>query len=136
MEAHSMLLYFFSSSPVLQDKRFDIVGNLPIEISVMILRNLDPRSLLSAAMVNKRLLSFCRADSTLCQRIKQQIVIERRESLNPFRVTVDRQDRNNLQPFTSVNVHRRVTFTPVSNSPILHASSKAKHTAISSQQII
>ncbi|XP_069683207.1 uncharacterized protein [Periplaneta americana] len=115
MEAHSMLLYFFSSSPVLQDERFDIVGNLPIEISVMILRNLDPRTLLSAAMVNKTWLNYCRADSTLRKRIKQQIAMERRERLRPFIVTVDRQDRNNLRPFSSVNVHRRVTYTPVSN---------------------
>ncbi|KAJ4427895.1 hypothetical protein ANN_23903 [Periplaneta americana] len=95
--------------------RVDITGRLPVELAIIILRNLDPRSLLSAAMVNKRWLSLCRADSVLRERIRQQIVTERQERLK-FTVTVER-DIQQPRPFSAVNGNRRITFNPVSKWP-------------------
>ncbi|XP_066991562.2 uncharacterized protein [Anabrus simplex] len=55
----------------------DIVGKLPPEVAIQILRLLDSRSLVSAALVSKRWLQLCRMDRTLKHRVHRQLHRER-----------------------------------------------------------
>jgi hypothetical protein len=76
---------------------------------------LDSRTLLTAAMVNKKWLNLCRADLTLRTRIRQQIRQERKEILNPFVVSIVRRNQNNSQPLASLNGVHRITVSAVSS---------------------
>lgn len=75
-------------------------------------RLLDPRTLLSAALVSKKWLNLCRADSTLRKRIFQQIRHERRELLKPIPFKIERD--NQSLPFSNLNGINR---TPVPTGP-------------------
>lgn len=77
---------------------------------------LDSETLLSAAMVSKKWLNLCRADSHLRKRILQQIIFERVEQyLIPLRISIQRRDPNNYCPLSTVNGHHRMTVAPVSS---------------------
>ncbi|XP_023722864.1 uncharacterized protein LOC111872865 [Cryptotermes secundus] len=113
MEPFYSLAFAFGLNSLLEGDMFDIVGKLPEEISVMILRMLDSKTLLSAAMVSKKWLSLCHADLTLRTRIRQQIHQERKEIWNP-RVIV-RTYQNNSQPLAAFSGVHRITVSAVSN---------------------
>jgi hypothetical protein len=76
---------------------------------------LDSRTLLSTAMVSKKWLNLCRADSTLRKRILQQIILERKERLNPIVFSIQRKHPNNYCPLSTVNGNHRITVAPVSS---------------------
>jgi hypothetical protein len=76
---------------------------------------LDPRTLLSAAMVSKKWLDLCRSDSTLRKRILKQIRLEKKEYLHPFVVRIQRKHTNNYSPLSTMNGSHRMTITPVSS---------------------
>jgi hypothetical protein len=75
---------------------------------------LDSRTLLSAAMVSKKWLNLCHADSALQKRILQQILLERKECLNPFVFSIQRKHPNNYRPLSTMNGNHRMTVEPVS----------------------
>lgn len=52
---------------LLDDAKVDFISDLPPEVSHLILRKLDPKSLLCAAHVSHKWLSVCRADKSLRQ---------------------------------------------------------------------
>ncbi|PSN34436.1 hypothetical protein C0J52_20388 [Blattella germanica] len=67
MENLYSLAFLFTPRPV------DFIRKLPILAATMILRMLDPKSLLAAAQVDKTWLSVCRSDCILRRRIRQQL---------------------------------------------------------------
>lgn len=52
---------------LLVDAKVDFISELPLEVSQMILRQLDPQSLLCAAQVSSKWLYVCRDDKSLRQ---------------------------------------------------------------------
>lgn len=50
---------------VLKPVKVDFIAELPLEISQLILRNLDPVSLLTAARISHKWLEVCKSDSYL-----------------------------------------------------------------------
>nr|CAD7443753.1 unnamed protein product [Timema bartmani] len=76
----------------LQCKAMDILSRLPVEIAVIIFRLLDPGSLLSSALVNRKWLRVCRGDVVLRARIRRQLRRVRRNRVEHAgsRVTVTR----------------------------------------------
>ncbi|XP_049857360.1 uncharacterized protein LOC126336428 isoform X2 [Schistocerca gregaria] len=74
---YSLLCFVGLSSACSSSGDLDIVGMLPPEIAVMILRNLDGPSLLSASEVNASWLSLIQSDSLLARRLKRQKKIVR-----------------------------------------------------------
>ncbi|KAJ9579164.1 hypothetical protein L9F63_024729, partial [Diploptera punctata] len=110
---YSLLLVMgVSSAAELEENSYDIVGKLPTEIGIMILRNLDSRTLLSASRVNRRWLALCRSDSVLKARLKAEFRRQRIQRISPPRVEVRRDTQNVYQPFTSLNglQQNHVTF--------------------------
>jgi hypothetical protein len=78
-------------------------------------RLLDPRTLLSAALVSKKWLNLCRTDSTLRKRIFQQIRHERRELLKPIPFVIEREQHNRCLPFSNLNGNNRTPVSPGSS---------------------
>jgi hypothetical protein len=76
-------------------------------------RMLDSRSLLSAAMVSKKWLKLCQADKTLRTRIRQQILQERKECLEPLVFIIERTFQKNSQGLATLNGSHRVTVSAV-----------------------
>lgn len=50
---------------LLEPTKVDIISELPLEVSQLILRKLDPESLLCAAQVSRKWLEVCRSDKDL-----------------------------------------------------------------------
>ena len=84
-------------------------------IQNFVCRMLDSRSLLSAAMVNKKWLKLCHADKTLQTRIRQQIRQERKECLDPFVITIERTSQKNSRELATLNGCHRVTVSAASS---------------------
>nr|CAD7204298.1 unnamed protein product [Timema douglasi] len=84
---------------------FDIFSHLPLEITIIILRLLDPRSLLSAALVSRKWLQLCRSDAVLRSKVRRQLRKERRERVDPIdsRVRVLRDTQKVHRPFAVRN---------------------------------
>ncbi|PSN34431.1 hypothetical protein C0J52_20390 [Blattella germanica] len=70
MENLYSLAFLFTPRPV------DFIRKLPILAATMILRMLDPKSLLAAAQVDKTWLSVCHSDRILRSRIRHQLLSE------------------------------------------------------------
>lgn len=47
------------------ERKLDFISELPLEMSQLILRKLDPESLLCAAQVSRRWMSICQSDTRL-----------------------------------------------------------------------
>ena len=58
----------------LNSNKVDFIAKLPLEISQMILRQLDPESLLAAAQVSSKWLDVCRSDKYLRDTAKNWII--------------------------------------------------------------
>ncbi|XP_076686895.1 uncharacterized protein LOC143378801 [Andrena cerasifolii] len=50
---------------LLEPTKVDVISELPLEVSQLILRKLDPESLLCAAQVSRKWLDVCRSDQCL-----------------------------------------------------------------------
>ncbi|KAF5295213.1 hypothetical protein FQA39_LY19329 [Lamprigera yunnana] len=61
---------------------------LPVEMWATILRYLDDKTLLSAALTSKRFMRVCKGDPILRKRVRAQILLERRLLRN---ATLDRE---------------------------------------------
>ncbi|PSN37612.1 hypothetical protein C0J52_20083 [Blattella germanica] len=109
MESFYSLLFVMGVNSVveLENNYLDIVGKLPVEIGIMILRQLDARSLISAAMVNRRWLALCRSDLVLREKVRAELRRQRTARMFPTPVRVLRSS-DNCQPFGSVNVQRTI----------------------------
>ncbi|PSN46999.1 hypothetical protein C0J52_17336, partial [Blattella germanica] len=109
MESFYSLLFVMGVNSVmeLENNYLDIVGKLPVEIGIMILRQLDARSLISAAMVNRRWLALCRSDLVLREKVRAELRRQRTARIFPTPVRVLRSS-DNCQPFGSVNVQRTI----------------------------
>ncbi|XP_049847107.1 uncharacterized protein LOC126299324 isoform X1 [Schistocerca gregaria] len=59
---------------------FDIIGSLPPEIAITILRQLDEEALWAASRVSRRWSRLCRADAVLQRRLRQQEALRRRRA--------------------------------------------------------
>ncbi|XP_063239635.1 uncharacterized protein LOC134540684 [Bacillus rossius redtenbacheri] len=66
-----------------ESDNIDFISKLPVEIAQMILRQLDSKSLLAAALVSRRWLQLCRSDAVLRGRVRRQLRREQRERSNP-----------------------------------------------------
>nr|CAD7575690.1 unnamed protein product [Timema californicum] len=68
-------------------------------------RLLDPRSLLSAALVSRKWLQLCRSDAVLRSKVRRQLRKERRERVDPIdsRVRVLRDTQKVHRPFAVRN---------------------------------
>ncbi|XP_063221027.1 uncharacterized protein LOC134530263 [Bacillus rossius redtenbacheri] len=69
------------------EDQFDIVGNLPEEIAVLILGYLPPASLASAMQVSRRWCGICHSDSRLRSTIKVHLRRERLGRVMPLGVS-------------------------------------------------
>lgn len=58
---------------LLEDEKVDFISELPLEVSLLILRQLDPQSLLCAAQVSSKWLYVCRADKSLRQTARHHV---------------------------------------------------------------
>lgn len=58
---------FLDSIGVLEPVKVDFISQLPLEVSQLILRDLDPESLLCVAQVSRRWLRICKSDKILKQ---------------------------------------------------------------------
>lgn len=58
---------FLCAIGVLESTKIDFIFELPLEVSQLILRHLDPESLLCAAQVSRRWLRICKSDKILQQ---------------------------------------------------------------------
>ncbi|CAK9831385.1 hypothetical protein ANTRET_LOCUS8387 [Anthophora retusa] len=56
---------FLCAIGLLEPAKVDFISELPVEISQLILRKLDPESLLCAARVSRKWLDVCRSDGNL-----------------------------------------------------------------------
>ncbi|XP_076660799.1 uncharacterized protein LOC143364225 [Halictus rubicundus] len=56
---------FLRALGLLESAKVDFISELPPEVSQLVLRNLDPKSLLCAAQVSRKWLNVCRADPHL-----------------------------------------------------------------------
>ncbi|KAK6629528.1 hypothetical protein RUM43_003345 [Polyplax serrata] len=73
---------FFAMSSMFYDNwsdNFDIIGSVPYEVAVIILRKLDPKSLLTAIRVSKRWLDIVKSDRVLSQTVRDEFARQRRE---------------------------------------------------------
>ena len=105
---YSPMVFPFGLHTMLSDQLVDIVGKLPEEIGIMILRMLDSRTLLSAAKVSKTWLNLCHSDSRLQERILQQIMLAGVEQYQNPRP-------NKYCSVSNMNGHNRMTVVaPVS----------------------
>ncbi|XP_049847112.1 uncharacterized protein LOC126299325 isoform X2 [Schistocerca gregaria] len=59
---------------------FDVIGSLPPEIAITILRQLDGEALWAASRVSRRWSRLCRADAVLQRRLRQQEALRRRRA--------------------------------------------------------
>ncbi|KAJ9601460.1 hypothetical protein L9F63_000377, partial [Diploptera punctata] len=114
MEPLFSLLFAMGVSSVaeLDDNYYDIVGKLPTEIAIMILRNLDSTTLLSASRVSRRWFALCRSDLILKTRVKAEIRRQRIQRITPPRAEINRSTQNVYQPFAALNglQQRQLTF--------------------------
>jgi len=58
---------FLCAIGMLEPTKVDFIFELPLEVSQLILRHLDPESLLCAAQVSRRWLRICKSDKILQQ---------------------------------------------------------------------
>ncbi|CAK9831332.1 Probable E3 ubiquitin ligase complex SCF subunit scon-2 [Anthophora retusa] len=58
---------------LLQPAKVDFISELPPEVSQLILRNLDPESLLRAAQVSRKWLDVCKSDKNLRRSARQHV---------------------------------------------------------------
>ncbi|XP_061932907.1 uncharacterized protein LOC133666377 [Apis cerana] len=75
---------FLQAIGILEPTKVDFISELPLEVSQMILRNLDDESLLCAARVSRKWLQICKFDKILRQTArlhKQQIRRKMREQI-------------------------------------------------------
>ncbi|KAF5299065.1 hypothetical protein FQA39_LY11611 [Lamprigera yunnana] len=84
---------------------------LPVEMWATILRYLDDKTLLSAALTSKRFMRICKGDTTLRKRVRVQILLEKRLLRN---ATLDREMgitviRNYAPNVINVNQNKTVT---------------------------
>ncbi|EEB19567.1 hypothetical protein Phum_PHUM580360 [Pediculus humanus corporis] len=82
MEPFLTLFYTMGVSTMFFDMwndNFDIIGNLPLEIASMILRKLDPKTLLTACKVSNKWLKIIKSDCVLRKTIREEILRQRRE---------------------------------------------------------
>ncbi|KAK9303994.1 hypothetical protein QLX08_004493 [Tetragonisca angustula] len=56
---------------LLEPSKVDFIGDLPPEVSQLILRKLDPESLLCAAQVSRKWMTVCRSDNVLRNTAKE-----------------------------------------------------------------
>lgn len=56
---------------LLEPTKVDFIGELPLEVSQLILRKLDPESLLCAAQVSRRWMTVCKSDNVLRNTAKE-----------------------------------------------------------------
>ena len=56
---------------LLEPSKVDFIGDLPPEVSQLILRKLDPESLLCAAQVSRKWMTVCRSDNVLQNTAKE-----------------------------------------------------------------
>lgn len=119
-----MVFQLFSTSAFISPEAD--LADLPLELSTMILRMLDPQSLVSALLVNRSWSKICRSDNVLRERIRKQLKKKRREQkkflLDPsYGINVVRNSGSNLfniNVIKSVELEKRTTNLPSLNVPI------------------
>ncbi|XP_046385423.1 uncharacterized protein LOC124155551 isoform X3 [Ischnura elegans] len=88
MDSFVSLLCFMGSRTDDDTPRFDILGNLPPEMVINILRMLDPASLLSCALVNKSWMCYVRSHPELRSRVRRHLRRIRKERSEPLNVRI------------------------------------------------
>lgn len=77
MESFAMLMSTIGASSV----EHNLVETLPIEITEIIFRQLDPRSLLNVAQVSKKWMTLCRGNCKIRRTVRDHLQKERRQLL-------------------------------------------------------
>lgn len=72
-------IQFESRTLMTDDRKFDIISALPVEISTSIFRMLDPTSMMAAMQVSKRWHRLYRADRPLKRALKRKVLERRRQ---------------------------------------------------------
>ncbi|XP_046384681.1 uncharacterized protein LOC124154978 [Ischnura elegans] len=88
MDSFISLLCFMGSKTDDDAPRFDILGSLPPEMVINILRMLDPASLLSCALVNKSWMWHVRSHPELRSRVRRHLRRIRKERSEPLNVRI------------------------------------------------
>lgn len=102
MESFAKLMCTIGAS----SSEVDFVTSLPLEIAQLILRKLDPRSLLNAASVSTKWLTVCKGDSLLKKTARRHLRREKR-SMIQGRGLASRQNKTNI--LTGLKVARMQT---------------------------
>ncbi|XP_046385429.1 uncharacterized protein LOC124155552 [Ischnura elegans] len=90
MDSFFSLMCFMGSRTDDDAPRFDILGSLPPEMVINILRMLDPASLLSCALVNKSWMWYVRSHPELRSRVRRHLRRIRKERAEPLNVRIRR----------------------------------------------
>ncbi|XP_076620718.1 uncharacterized protein LOC143341633 [Colletes latitarsis] len=69
---------------LLQPAKVDFISELPLEVSQLILRKLDPESLLCVAQVSRNWLNVCSSDKSLKQSARRHKRRTKRQMMNAF----------------------------------------------------
>ncbi|KAK0083456.1 hypothetical protein PV325_008768 [Microctonus aethiopoides] len=77
MESFAMLMSTIGASSV----EHNLIEMLPIEITEIIFRQLDPRSLLNVAQVSKKWMAVCRGNCKIRRTVRDHLQKERRQLL-------------------------------------------------------
>ncbi|XP_046384683.1 uncharacterized protein LOC124154980 isoform X2 [Ischnura elegans] len=111
MDSFISLLCFMGSRTDDDAPRFDILGSLPPEMVINILRMLDPASLLSCALVNKSWMWYVRSHPELRSRVRRHLRRIRKERAEPLNVRIRALRR------THIDQHPRkpAPFAPTAN---------------------
>ncbi|KAG7199838.1 hypothetical protein KM043_018768 [Ampulex compressa] len=94
----------------LEPDKVDFIGDLPLEVSQLILRHLDAESLLRVTVVSRKWLEVCRADSVLRRRARDFLrlsMIETEEEPAEIRSRIEVPCKERQRPiFREVRKHR------------------------------
>lgn len=94
IEWHSTMEFFSNllSALGVWNRGMDIIGNLPVEVAVMILQKLDPVSLINAAKVSSKWMSICRGSARLRKSASQYLRRRKRRILQEDVVKINRTE--------------------------------------------
>ncbi|XP_061933393.1 uncharacterized protein LOC133666453 [Apis cerana] len=137
---HGIFKSFLRTIGILEPTKVDFISELPLELSQIILRNLDEESLLCVARVSRKWLQICKFDKILKQTArlhKRQIRRKMREQIlgrdSPSRIESLRRiqelrrDRNRVASIrleTAVVFGNRTRIPPPRNIKVSNCSTR------------
>lgn len=72
------------------NRGIDIIGNLPVEVAVMILQKLDPITLINAAKVSSKWMAICKSSARLRKSARQYLRRRKRRILQEDVIKINR----------------------------------------------